>query len=341
MDPSSALLLRNGGRVPEKEKLDSGRYTIRPSEPPMPPKVAAPKPQPAVAPNAPASVVAGQPVEPTTAVVASPASSPITSQMQELVLGGSPEEIDLYRDRLHPEDTRNNLVELTLAPGYVYTNAASNYWFREYYSSAPVLMIGAQIWVTPFFGINTSITNSMNASIDSTTATDNRISLDQQWLDAGFRWRSFYGVSRKAPVMSFGLDFSEYTVRVPSSATQRVGTKTNGAKLSWEAMIPGGNSFAWQFGGFIIPRADHNENKSALTLKSGTSDESTVIGLWLGGNHTFDRRSQLFWRIQHSVEKNTFEGAASTADPVTGATPTGVSVTTGTTMFTFGYRWGN
>lgn len=341
MDPSSALLLRKGGRVPEKESLDTGRYTIRPGDsrpaetpkpapaPPQPPKVAAPTPP--VTPNVPASV---EPAAP-------PPAAPVTEQVKELVLGGTPEEIDTYRDRLHPEDIRHNLVDLTLAPGFAYTEASSNYWFREYSSASAVVMVGAQIWITPFFGVSTSFVNSLGGAIYGTEGSANRISLDQQWLDAGFRWRKFFGISRKSALMTFGLDFSEYSTKVPANATKRVGTKTVGARISWEATLPRGTAFAWAFGGSITPRADHREEATALNLKSGASDETTTVALWMGGNHTFDRQSQLFWRVQHSVERNFFEGAASTADPVTGSIPNGVSVTTGITMFTFGYRWGN
>jgi hypothetical protein len=352
LDPSSAILLRSGGRIPEKEKLDSSRYTIRPGEPraiepvPRPPEPVRP-PQKSTAkttevtPNLPASVAPENQAAEAKAVEGPKPEAPVVEQVKTLVLGGSPEQIDTYVGKLHPDDARNNLMEIWIAPGFSYTDASANYWFRGYSVAAPSVQVGGQIWITPFFGIGTNFINTLGGSIYETIATHNRISLDQQWFDAGFRWRKFLGTSRKATVVGFGLDYSEYKTKVPSDAIQRVSTQTVGAKISLDATVPRGLTFAWQFGAFVTPRANHKEVKTALDMHSGNANETTVVGLFVGGQHTFERRSQLFWRIQHSVERNLFDGAASLADPATGATPEGVSVTTSTTMFNFGYRWGN
>ncbi|MGE3388131.1 MAG: hypothetical protein AB7K41_15480, partial [Bdellovibrionales bacterium] len=214
-------------------------------------------------------------------------------------------------------------------------------WFRSYSLSSPGFMVAAQIWITPFFGIRSSFINSMDSSIYDAGASRDRIAAEQQWFDGGFRWRKFFGASRKASTLSLGLDFSENKFHVPKSATARAGLKTVGAKISIEATLPRSHNFSWSTGALLIPRADHTEKSTSIDLRSGARDESTVLGLWVGGNHVFSRQAHTFWRLQHTVERNLFEKAASTADPVTGSTPTGVSVTTGTTMFIFGFRWGH
>lgn len=348
IDPSSAVLLRGSGSAPDKGQLDSSRYTIRPGEPRLvEPKepAEAPKPvnkaPPRVTPNRPASVETGVSVLEPVVVEPTTASTPVTEQVKELMLGGTPEQIDLYRDRLHPDDIRHNLIELTVAPGFSYTESSSNYWFRSFSSSAPLVMVGADLWVTPFFGVHTDFYNTMTGSIVEGVASRDRISFAQQWFDAGLRFRNFFGVTRRASFISFGLDFSEYQAKVPANATERMGTKTSGAKFLVETTLPRGVNFAWQLGVFVLPRADHKEITSAVRIRSGTSDKTTTVGLWLGAEHIYSRSSRLFWRVQHSVERTFFEGPASTTDPVSGTTLEGVSVTNGITIFTFGYRWGN
>lgn len=344
LDPSSVLLLRKGGKAPEKSQLDGGRYKVvepkRPASNPMSESIRKTVPTaPPVATPPPVVVVPAPSPEPEAPpVVVAPAPPPLTEKVKEMVMGGSEESIETFRDQLHSDDIRQNLMEIEIAPAFLYTESSSNYWFRSFAVASPAFAVAAQIWVTPFFGIRSSFLNSMDSSIYEDSGTRDRTAAEQQWFDAGFRWRKFYGLSRKATTLSLGLDFSEYQFRVGKSVTERNSLKTVGAKLSLEATMPRSTSFAWVTGASITPRADHKEKGA---IRSGARDETTVMGIWVGGNHTFDRNSVVFWKLQHSIERNLFEKDASVADPVTGQTPKGVSVTNGTTMFTFGFRWGH
>ena len=128
-------------------------------------------------------------------------------------------------------------------------------------------------------------------------------------------------------------------MHVPPDAVQRFGVKTLGVELSLEAIVQTSATFAWRFGGLMLPRAEHKESSGGV--KSGDKDDSAKLGVWFGGVHTFDRRNQVFWTFKHTVERNVFEGAANTVDPITGLAPEGVSVQQGLSIFQFGYRWGN
>lgn len=340
IDPSAALLLRGGSPAPQKEQLEGGRYTIRAGEA---------KPPPPAEPKRPASttvkvekivVVESTSAEVIPAEVAKPAES-VGEKVRDLVLGGSLDHAETYREQVHEEDPRRNLLDIEFAPTFVYLDSSSNYWFRNYSLSAPGFKFGAHIWITPFFGIHTSMTNSLGASVYSTVDTKDRVAVDLSWFEAGFLWRRYMGVGRKAASFSLSLDFVENQIRPSTLATNRMRTKSSGVRVGIEASVPSSNSFAWQVGGTLTPRLDHSEHSPSTGLTSGTKDQTTEVGIWFGGLHTLDRANQLYWRLQETVERSQFEGTASTADPANGATPSGVTVTTGTTQFIFGYRWGN
>ncbi len=76
-------------------------------------------------------------------------------------------------------------------------------------------------------------------------------------------------------------------------------------------------------------------------MNSGSSDESTRLGLIFGGEWKFTRESQVLWGLDISTERNVFDGPASLPDPSTGETPSNVSVTNSLYMFSLGYRWGH
>lgn len=361
-------LLRSRGQAPEKEDLDSSRYSVRPtaSKPASapiiiqqgnnttaiinpPPKVEAAKPadvkpvetkseeSKAAAEKAVDSAVKSEPVKESKPE----AKTGVGEKVQDIILGGTQEEVDDYRKILHPYDTRLNLFELSIAPTYIYNNSGSSYWFHNYYTSGPGISLTAITWFSPFFGLQTSYISSMSTGLRADPTGSKNLKIDHQWFETGLRFRKFFGISRKSSQLSFGIDYADYQLKVPSDATQRVSSKTSGVKLSIDTSIPHSNTYSWTLGMHLMPRAKYAEKSTALDLKSGNSSETNQIGASLGGRYTFDRFNQIYWKLTHSVEKTMFSGTANTTDPLTSATPEGVSITNSFTMFSFGYVWGN
>lgn len=355
-DLSNKVLIRRSAPPPSKNQLDSSRYTIRakPAEnaPAQQPTLAPAKKDPPATPAAPvASVPTAVTSSPTPAEIVTPApvvveattaEPPITEQVTQIVLGGSIEEIEAFRDQLPPNDKRNNLVEISVAPAYVYTDSSSNYWYRDYYLSSPAYALGAQVWITPFFGVNMDMVSTLDSSMSASHDSSNRIKADQQWFNGGLRWRKFWGTGKKINTLSLGMDFAEYKLKVPATTVNRTQNKTSGIKLYLEAsMYRNGSGDSWQMGASLIPRASHEEPSAGSAVKSGTSSNSTVISAWVGSETSFDRQVRVFWRLEEIIERNLFEGDATGPDPETGVTPNGVSVNQSTTMFIFGVRWGH
>ncbi len=357
VDPSSASLFRSRGDTPEKEQLDTSRYSVRPlssrsqnkesNQPKVEKSKSVTKTEVKVAETTEEKVevkteTVVEPVPTQEVAVATPKEhSGVVEKVQYILLGGTQDEVEDYRKILHPLDTRLNLFELSIAPSYIYNESRSNYWFRHYHNDSPGLSVAADLWFTPFFGIHTSYLSSMSTEMRANPEGSKYLHIDHQWFDGGIRFRKFFGISRKASQLSVGFDYSDYRMKVPSDADQRVGIKSTGIKLSIEAVIPSTNTFSWTLGAELVPRLSHKEKQTELNLKSGSSANSNRIGASLGWRYTFDRYNQVFWKLSHTVEKNLFDGTANTADPLSGTKPEGIGVTNSFSMFQFGYIWGN
>lgn len=384
IDPSSALLLKQGNRPATREGgLDSGRYTVRPgSKGPL-----APSPRPlreearrvqqsesddqrrpiATEPGNEEQKVSEAPMRfpepmvipetldqgagetkptyvanPTPGTFLAGAQGPVEEQsISEAMLGGSDEEIENYRELLNPEDRRRNLVELSLAPAYIYNASKSPYLFRDYTTAGPGVSAEAKIWFSPFFGIQASYMTTLSGSVSDSFTDPEYIPTTQSWLRGGIRSRSFLATGRYSPSLTFGLDYYEYQFRVPSDADNRGRLRTTGAALSLDGEWPTSERFSWLMGFSFVPKASHKESATDFNLHSGSKPDSNGLGISLGGRIQYDRKSAMFIRITHSLEKHVFSGQASEPDPRTGVAPSGVPVTNSFTILQLGYTWGS
>lgn len=354
MDPNSALLLRSSGKAPTKDDLDSSRYQVREN-----PRVNSDdrrlqsnqvvptqqQPTGPITPKAPKAVETSQDLLKTMEQnghqpqQAEPEG--VAEAMQEILIGGTLENITKYRQLLDANDYRQNIVDLSIEPIYIYNDSKSNFWLREYFTSSPGLNIGAKIWITPFFGFHTSYQTSLNASIKTAFTDPGRTPVDHEWFSGGLRFRKFFGVHQQASGLIFAIDFSEYQMKIESSAQNRVGVKSSGVRLGVESLLPSSSTHQWNLGVHIIPRLDHKHVQTGISAQSGNNQESTKFGVSLGSRFIFSRKSQVFWRLSHEIEKNLFDGQSSISDARTGASVTGVEVTNSFTIFSIGYTWGN
>jgi hypothetical protein len=240
----------------------------------------------------------------------------------------------------HLEGRRLNILELDIAPMFLYNDARSEYWFRDYQTVGPGFSAEARVWLNPSFGLQTSYASTLSGHISDSHTGARNVAATHQWLSAGIRSRRFLTAARQSPVLTFGLDFQEYQFRVPSDAQLHGRLRTMGAKLVLESEWPTSDTYSWLVGFSILPKAQHKEVATDLDLRSGANVETNSIGLSLGGRVTFNRSNAVFFKISQNVEKNIFTGAAGTADPRTGVAPTGVAVLNSFTMLQLGYSWG-
>ncbi len=334
--PSKSVTVKSSATATTKDSKSQTTTTLQVTNEPPPAKEAVPAPVPTAEPT----TVAPAPVPtPTTEAPAEEKRPPVTEQVRALILGGSQEEIEEARNQIHPQDPRANVVEISFAPAYFYNDSDSGYSFRDYASHGPGLGLGANLWFTPFFGLQSRFFTSASASVRS--GGTNMVPMDVQTFEAGFRFRKHFGFSRKAARMEWGIDYHDSVNKINSEATTVIGRKSSGLSLSLGAVVPTSVTYAHTFQVDMRPRLTHSESNTGVDVKSGSNSETNAISLSVGGEWTLDRRNQVFWKTQYSVERNLFKGEASIMDPHNDTTPDGVSVTNSLLLFYFGFKWGS
>lgn len=340
LDPSSVLLLNRGSTSSGDSAIDSGRYTIRPRDPnrreePRPisgrrtnrgdeaneeatdlPPVTVTIPEPPESADKPAEVADAQ-VEPK----GEPEQRPL------------PPPLEMSR--------RYNLVELSFAPGYLYSDSSSEFFYRNYTMAAPVLSVDANVWLNPNFALNGSYLSTLSGHINDSLGGSRNVPATHEWFTAGLRLREFFGKDVLANSVTFGVDYFDYKFRVPADAEYREKLSSTGIRVSLEAEIPVTAFRSWLFGVSFSPKLQHREEATETDVRSGSNVDANAVSISIGGRMLFERKGGVFWKVSHSVEKDLFSGEASDKDPKTDEIPTGVSVTNSITIFTFGYTWGN
>ncbi len=378
-DSTSTVLIRSGGKPPKVQNLDSSRYRVRQPESrkddddleekpgtlipsPVPsrsvktsvtvkkteakPKAEPPAQPPIVAPIIPPPPPpSAEPVKEEPAAAAAQPSvppaepPPVTMQVKELILGGSIQDIDDYKKSIHPEDPRANTISISIAPAYYYNGSSSGYSYRRYHSNGPGIGLGMNMWLTPFFGVQSKFFSSVSASQRSGGV--NEVPTDLQNFEAGIRFRKYFGATRKAPQLSWGIDYHDGINKISKESTTSIGRKSSGLGLALEGEVPTSNIYSHLFQLDIRPRLKHHERSTGVEARSGVKNETNGLGLAVGGQWTLDRRNQIFWKGQYLVERNLFDGSASRQDPHNGLTPDGVNVTNTMMILYFGFRWGS
>lgn len=341
IDPSSALLLNGGSntnRVRNNEpRLDSGRYTVRPraqtekapSERTSVDKttrkntetVQAPSPTPA--PNAVVS-------EPTTPL-APPTPTPVVLEPDSeghVVVSDTPSQVS------SGELSTRRLLDISIGSAYLYQDSESAYSLRRSTMSAPGYGVDAKVWFSPEFAVGGRYFSTLGGNISGGGGD-----LATNLTDTAF------GIYLRRPFtnsnLTFGFEFVESNFDVSDSALGKLKAKSTGFRLAIEGEFATSESGAWLVGFSASPKLQHEEGSTATHAQSGKGVSAYAIGASVERRWKFDDANALFVRVQHRIERDLFTGTVTAADPVGGATPSGVSVTVGTTLIQFGYNWGN
>lgn len=289
----------------------------------------------------PAEPVVVPPVAPKAEVAAEVVEPGISEQAQSLFSNQAEKIYEFYREQIHPEDIRNNKLEIEFAPVAIYNDSSSNYSFRNYNSYFNAVKLKANLWFTPLIGVGGKFMFSMGADLDANNGSGSRETAKYEFVDLGINFRKFFGTSRKSNSLEFSILYTDDKVKMSSDATGRVNIKSSGLGLGLKARFPTSANYAWTVGGSFFPRLQHRESEAGAAISSGASEENTRMNYDVGGEWIFSRESQVIWSLGVTTERNLFDGAALAPDPSTGSTPSNVSVTNSLYMFSLGYRWGH
>lgn len=321
MDPTSTLLLRQTTRGSSEDAFDTSRYEIadpparvqQPQEPVR--KLQTPeakKEQPASTQND-----AGVPMQ-------EPAESSPSAELTPL----SPE-------------PAMNLLDLAVAPTYMYHHAQSSYWYRDHFSSGAGLSVDLSVWVAPEMALSTGLLTSLGHSTSGSVTGDRNVAFQHDWFTAGLKFRNLYGPTAAPIYLLYGIEYAEYRVSVDKTETQRISSHSTGPRVFFELNRPQSAGVYSSVGVEFLPSLLHKEEATALDLQSGTSVKAFAVGLWLGRTYQLNSDHQVFWKLSHKAENIVFSGTANTVDPISGVAPENVSVTNSFTMFQFGFVWGD
>lgn len=345
MNPSAVLLLNQGRGG--TTAIDSGRYTPRAKvevkqapvrkpreagdENPEPVTVVVPMGQPAGADGA--SGGASNQLAPQQIV--------IRCEEAQVAQGVCPPVIPVASNAPAEPVRRLNLLELSVAPGYLYNNSESSYTFRNYNSSTPLVLADINVWLNPGFSLHGSFIETLAGHVNDSIDGSRSASVTQEWFRVGAHGRKFFHFDSSTAVLNFGIDYVEYQFRVPSDARLRGGLRSSGVEFSVEAEIPASRTRWWTVGAALAPKLKQSESSTSIDFKSGGGVDANAVSLSLGGRWQFERNDAIFWKLSHTVEKDLYSGDATLADPRTNVAPTGVAVINSFTIFQIGYTWGN
>ncbi len=271
----------------------------------------------------------------------SPSSEPgISEQMASLFSEGAGQIANFYKIKAHPDDLRQNKVELDFTPVLAYVDSQSNYSPRSYFNVFQGMDLGARVWFTPLIGVSGHMMFSLAGDMREAQGGDYTQTYFEN-MDLAFRLRNFFDADLLAKSVEFSLHYIEQKVQPSADSPTRMRLKTQAVGLGMTARVPTSKDYAWTFGGVFYPRMQHAESVSVSGYNSGSPEESVGMTLQLGGEWKFSRHSQILWGLESQLQRNVFSGAAAAADPNSGLTPNNVSVQQALYLFSLGYRWGH
>lgn len=264
----------------------------------------------------------------------------LPEQVKSLVMGESPVELQKYIERVHPDDNRLNKIEIEIKTGFSEERAESNFSPRDFKASQPFAELGGQVWLTPFLGLKGSLQSSLSGDIDSVTSAEGPVEVEFEQSRFFVVARNYFGTSRRAKSIEYGVGFSDQKMSLSSESNQRMGLKNKGLGFTSSLRIPVVASYAWTLNGSLYPVLKYSEQASTSGLLSGSSASGSLVEIGGGGEFKMSRTHQFIWSLNLQKESINFKGTPSGNDPLTGTTQGKVSVDEQRIQFQFGYRWG-
>ena len=266
----------------------------------------------------------------------------ISDQTKSIFGTGYEDVVKFYRESIHPDDIRNNKVELMLASSFVYNDSNSNYSYRNYKGAYPTIGFGADVWLTPGVGVGGKMDLSLGAAVAGDSVTHSMTPVRHEDMEFSYKMRKFQGLSRKSTSIECGILYSDFKFNVSTDSLNRPRWRSYGFGFSVQSKVPSQTSQnVFVFGGTLYPRLQHTEMKTGAVMASGTPSENIRVSLDIGSEYRYSKDQQLVLMLNLMTERNLFDGQASAVDPETSQTPSNVTVTNGSIGLSLGFKWGH
>jgi len=347
LDPASSILLNQQRTSTRDTGIDSGRYTVKPRDTAREPRETARENEvrrDERRRTTPRTEEQTQRLESAEQAESKIGREATATEAPQDPMSNSPRVVEDTTSSANPplqQKRRENILEISVAPTFIYNDSSSSYTFRNYHTASPGFFAEARVWLNPTLGVQGSYGSSLGAHVRDSLNSDRNVALTHQWLSAGVRTRRFSSDRLNAPSFSLGLDYREYQFQASSQSQLRVKTRTSGPAVILESDWPTSARRSLIFDAYFMPKSQHRESDTQLQLRSGSNVDTSSMGISVGTRLQIDRVNAIYFKLSHSYEKNLFSGAAGVADPRTGTAPVGVSVQNSMTLFQFGYAWGN
>jgi hypothetical protein len=262
------------------------------------------------------------------------------TQLRDLVLGGDLEGVHHFRGFLDVQDLRRNILEFSAAASYMYNASTSPYYFRNYFSASPDVVLGMNIWITPFFGVNGNYRFSMLSSLSDSPTSNTFAASTNTWYDLGFKFRRFLGLSSTASSLVLSLNYFDYKLSISPTAISRLSEDTSGPLVGFDISVPNSKTFVWNLGFVVKPFLNHSEKIYGSDLRAGQSNQTVGMGAHIGNEYRLSRSYQYFMNLSVEVYQSQFSGSTLSVDPVSGTNPSNVSVNNTFLLIDMGLRFG-
>tara|TARA_B100001248_G_scaffold262484_1_gene258748 strand:+ start:9640 stop:10647 length:1008 start_codon:yes stop_codon:yes gene_type:complete len=268
-----------------------------------------------------------------------PSPKDTATKLEDAFMGAKQEEIEDLKAQLAEDDIRNNVLEVQVAPGIMYVESDSPYYYRDYRTYSPSLALSAKIWLSPYMGFHASYTTSTGADVVDDLNGSNQSIVSHEIFQYSLSRRKF--LSAGSSFLEFSLDYKSYNFKVPSDSSYRANIKSNfyGFGFSYTDKIHHRLSKQWLIKLYMF--GSESEDTVTTNFRSGELNKSYSVQIQRQWKYRINRKHSFFINLQYIFDTHIYEGQATPADPKTGSNLEGVDVDTSFGLFQLGYEWGS
>ena len=263
----------------------------------------------------------------------------VSAKIRNYFFGGSKEYSEQFLSSLDPLDFRQNFLEFYLSFGYLNYKAKSNYWYRDFETEAPVVKLGVNIWISPFYSIVSKYQASLSASIDSDPSKSNSTELLIESFYIGMQWRQSFSYARSSHNFYYSIGFEQAQLQVPANEPKRIGVEQKSLQLGFASDFSWSEDKHFNISLGLSPVIWVEEESTQISLSSGELKNAFGVDINTQFKWQMNSKHTVFVDAQWGFDKIIYKGDSSLVDPKTNQIVNGVNVQNESWQFSLGHLW--